>query len=130
MPRASALRPLAWASFKHLLGSSSPYASLAVVCRCSFRSYRVTHRDRLAFIDTSTGEIQSESHLVKPPLHWDMQPVWDPDAEKLHGISLEQLHAQGRPPFEVALRMNEVLAGREKSRAIEIRALKRCAFEA
>jgi hypothetical protein len=42
-----------------------------------------------------------------------MQPVWDPDAEKLHGISLEQLHAQGRPPFEVALRMNEVLASRE-----------------
>jgi hypothetical protein len=66
-----------------------------------------------ALIDTSTGEIQSESHLVKPPLHWDMQPVWDPDAEKLHGISLEQLLAHGRPPFEVARRMNEVLTGRE-----------------
>jgi hypothetical protein len=66
-----------------------------------------------AFIDPSTGEIQSESHLVKPPLHWDMPPVWDPDAEKLHGISLEQLHEQGRPPFEVARRMNDVLAGRE-----------------
>jgi hypothetical protein len=66
-----------------------------------------------AFIDTATGEIQSESHLVKPPLHWDMLSVWDPDAEKLHGISLEQLHAQGRPPFEVARRMNEVLSGRE-----------------
>jgi hypothetical protein len=26
---------------------------------------------------------------------------------------LEQLHAQGRPPFEVALRMNELLTGRE-----------------
>ena len=50
-------------------------------------------------IDPSTGEIQSESHLVKPPSHWDMQPVWDPDAEKLHEISLKQLHAQGRPPF-------------------------------
>ena len=66
-----------------------------------------------AFIDTSRGEIQSESHLLKPPLHWDMQSVWDPDAEKLHGISLEQLNAQGRPPFEVARRMNEVLSGRE-----------------
>jgi hypothetical protein len=65
-----------------------------------------------AFIDKS-GELQSESHLVKPPLHWDMQPVWDPDAEKLHGISLKQLLAHGRPPFEVARRMNEVLAGRE-----------------
>jgi hypothetical protein len=66
-----------------------------------------------AFIDTSTGEIQSESHLIKPPLHWDMQPVWDPDAEKLHGISLKELLALGRPPFEVARRMNEVLVGRE-----------------
>ena len=65
-----------------------------------------------AFIDTATGEIQSESHLVKPPLHWDMQPVWDPDAEELHGISLEQLLAQGRPPFKVARRMNEVLTGK------------------
>ena len=50
-----------------------------------------------AFVDVPTGEIQSESHLVKPPLHWDMQPVWDPDAEKLHGISLEQLLAAVRP---------------------------------
>jgi hypothetical protein len=48
-----------------------------------------------------------------PPLYWDMQPVWDPDAEKLHGISLTQLFAHGRPPFEIARRMNEVLAGRE-----------------
>jgi len=60
-----------------------------------------------AFVNTGTGEVQSESDLVKPPLHWDMQPVWDPDAEKLHGISLEQLLAQGRPPLEVARRMND-----------------------
>ena len=32
---------------------------------------------------------------------------WDPDAEKLHGISLEQLLAQGRPPLEVARRMKD-----------------------
>ena len=55
----------------------------------------------------------AESHLVKPPLHWDIQPVWDPDAEKLHGISMQQLLAHERPPFEVAGRMSEVLAGRE-----------------
>ena len=66
-----------------------------------------------AFIDLCRGEIQSESHLVKPPLHWDMQPVWDQDAEKRHRISLEQLVAHGRPPFEIARRMNEVLSGRE-----------------
>lgn len=66
-----------------------------------------------AFVDMSTGEIQSESHLVKPPSHWDMQPVWDPDAERLHRISLEQLIAHGRPPFEIARRMSDVLAGKE-----------------
>jgi hypothetical protein len=42
-----------------------------------------------------------------------MQRVWDPGAEKLHRISLEQLLAHGRPPFEIARRMNEVLASRE-----------------
>jgi hypothetical protein len=66
-----------------------------------------------AFLDTLTGKIQSESYLIRPPEHWDMRPVWDPDAEKLHGISLEQLVAHGRPPFEIARRMNEVLANRE-----------------
>jgi len=40
-----------------------------------------------AFIDTSAGEIQSESHLVKPPLHWDMQPVWDPAARDFFGAA-------------------------------------------
>ena len=50
-----------------------------------------------AFIDTSTGEIQSESHLIKPPLYWDMQPVWDPDAEKLHGIPMAR--PMMRPPI-------------------------------
>ena len=66
-----------------------------------------------AFVDTATGEVQSESHLVKPPTTWDMRSVWDPDAQKLHRISREQLVAQGRPPFEIARRMNQVLAGRE-----------------
>ena len=42
-----------------------------------------------------------------------MQPVWDPNAEKLHRISFEQLLTLGRPPFEVARPMNEVLPGRE-----------------
>jgi hypothetical protein len=61
----------------------------------------------------SGDEIASESHLVKPPLHWDMRSVWDPDAAKLHGISPELLGANGKPPFTIARRMNEALAGRE-----------------
>jgi hypothetical protein len=27
-----------------------------------------------AFVDRLTGKIQSESYLIKPPEHWDMQP--------------------------------------------------------
>jgi hypothetical protein len=66
-----------------------------------------------AFAELATGEITSESHLVKPPSYWDMEPVWDPDAEKLHKISRSLLISDGRPPFEIARRMNESLAGRE-----------------
>ncbi len=66
-----------------------------------------------AFVDSSTGEIVSESHLIKPPAHWDITAVWDPDAEKLHKISSDQLIARGRTPLEIANRMNQALAGRE-----------------
>jgi hypothetical protein len=66
-----------------------------------------------AFVEPSSREIHSEAHLIKPPPHWDMRPVWDPDAEKLHGISLRQLVRDGRSPQEIAGRMNQVLGGRE-----------------
>jgi len=66
-----------------------------------------------AFVVDVTGDIKSESHLVKPPGHWDLAPVWDPDAERLHKISRDRLVAQGRPPFEIARPMNQALAGRE-----------------
>lgn len=60
-----------------------------------------------------SGEIDSEGHLVKPPAHWDLASVWDPNAEALHGISSEQLAREGRPPFAIARRMNAALTGRE-----------------
>jgi hypothetical protein len=66
-----------------------------------------------AFVDPSTGKIHSESHLVKPPDHWDLKQLWDPDAEKLHRISMQQVLLYGRPPLEIASRMNTCLAGRE-----------------
>jgi hypothetical protein len=66
-----------------------------------------------AFADPVSGEITSESHLIKPPPHWNLGPVWDPDAEKLHKIAREELYAHGRTPIEIASRMNKVLAGRE-----------------
>jgi hypothetical protein len=48
--------------------------------------------------------------LVKPPPNWDLKPVWDPDAEKLHRITREELNAKGRTPVEIAGRMNKTLA--------------------
>jgi hypothetical protein len=66
-----------------------------------------------AFAGLATGEIHSEGHLVKPPPNWDLGPVWDPDAEKLHKITREELYAHGRMPVEIADRMNRTLRGRE-----------------
>lgn len=66
-----------------------------------------------AFIDPGTGTIVSESHLIRPPEEWPVEENWDQTAESLHGIALAQLKLQGRPAWDVARRMNEVLDGRE-----------------
>ena len=52
-------------------------------------------RDPRDFIATTTGVMPSESHLLKPPLHWDLMSVWDPDAEKLRGIALDDSTPMG-----------------------------------
>jgi hypothetical protein len=67
----------------------------------------------IGWADPSADGIRSEGHLIKPPSHWEMVNVWDPDAAKLHRISLELLAANGKPPFTIARRMNEALAVRE-----------------
>jgi hypothetical protein len=66
-----------------------------------------------AFAEPTTGEIHSERHLVKPPPNWNLGPVWDPDAEKLHKITREELYAHDRAPVEIADRMNRTLRGQE-----------------
>lgn len=66
-----------------------------------------------AFVDEQTKTIVSESHLVRPLPEWDIDDHWDPIAEELHGISLAQLHREGRPAWEITQRMNAALAGRE-----------------
>ena len=65
-----------------------------------------------AFADLVSGETTSESHLIKPPPNWDLGPVWDLDAEKLHKVTREEFYAHGRTPVEIAGRMNKALAGR------------------
>jgi hypothetical protein len=47
--------------------------------------------------------------LVLPRHDWTH---WDPRAEGVHGISRQTLLAHGRPVFEVAGRLNELLRGR------------------
>ena len=65
-----------------------------------------------AFVDTE-GAIRSEGHLIKPPAAWNIDKVWDRNAESLHGISIQKLLVEGKPPFQIAQRMNEALAGRQ-----------------
>jgi hypothetical protein len=66
-----------------------------------------------AFTDLGTRALVSESHLIKPPAEWPVKESWDRAAERLHGIALAQLWRDGRPVWEVARRMNAVLAGQE-----------------
>lgn len=44
--------------------------------------------------------------LVRPPAHWTH---WDEAAERVHGITRETLERHGRPPREVAQRLNDEL---------------------
>jgi len=66
-----------------------------------------------ASIKVNTDVIISEGHLIRPPPDWPVEESWDPVAEDLHGISLSHLKTHGRPVWEIARRMNNVLEGRE-----------------
>jgi hypothetical protein len=66
-----------------------------------------------AFADLASGEVHSEAFLVKPPPNWDLGPVWDPDVEKLHKVTKQDLYAHGRTPNVIADRMNKGLRGRQ-----------------
>ena len=57
------------------------------------------------------GQVRSEGHLIRPTLSWLKSKRWDPAAERLHGISLERLQAEGMTCREVGAQMNESLAG-------------------
>ena len=45
-------------------------------------------------------------YLIAPARHWTH---WDPMAEQVHGISRDTLLDYGRPPQDVAWRLNELL---------------------
>ena len=66
-----------------------------------------------AWFDTEYDLLHSEAHLIRPATDWLIEDVWDPKAEALHGIGLDQLRKVGTPPHVVAARMNKALVGRE-----------------
>lgn len=52
---------------------------------------------------------QIHSFLIKPVPGWTH---WSDEAEKIHGISRQQLEDDGLSPREIALKMNELLRGK------------------
>ena len=58
-------------------------------------------------------QMVTESHLILPDPEWAIEQTWDIAAEKIHGITLDQLRKEGEPAFNVARRMNEILWNRD-----------------
>jgi hypothetical protein len=53
--------------------------------------------------------IVSWSALIAPVPDWDLASLWDPDAERIHGISQLSLR-QGKVPAEVMRTLNQLVA--------------------
>lgn len=61
----------------------------------------------VAYIDTD----EVRSWLIKPITRWREKGVWDPAAEKLHGITREQLERDGLPVDVVCSELTATIAG-------------------
>jgi len=59
-------------------------------------------------VGVALSDGQVHSVLIKPPEHW---VHWSDDAQSIHGISREQLQAEGQSPREVAMFLNNLLQG-------------------
>jgi len=60
-------------------------------------------------IGVAMDDCHLTSQLIKPFGHW---VHWQKSAEKIHGIKRETLLEEGRSPYELALALNRMLAGR------------------
>lgn len=49
-----------------------------------------------------------KSWLIKPELNWTF---WDSSAERMHGISREQLNERGQPAWEVVRELEQFISG-------------------
>jgi hypothetical protein len=82
--------------------------------------------DKIAFIDLEASSLAAnswpievgwcfeagapETHLIEPFASWP-RTAWDPQAEALHGVSLDELMQKGRPGAAVCHRLNAALKG-------------------
>ena len=61
----------------------------------------------------ANGQLVARSVLIRPPIAWQERiGAWDPAAQEIHGISLDQLRDEGLPPREVTTLLNEALFDR------------------
>lgn len=55
---------------------------------------------------------REESYFIKPTSYWLEHGEWDENAERLHGLSHQQLLQQGDNIVSVALQLNKYLCGK------------------
>ena len=65
----------------------------------------------IAIARNSTSEIEVWSSLILPDPSWALAEQWDPDAEKIHGISRRELR-DGMPAMAVITTLNDLAHGR------------------
>lgn len=62
----------------------------------------------------ASSVVHLRSVLIRPPVEWTNElDSWSEEAERLHGISLEQLMDEGIDPIAACQRLNDELSGKE-----------------
>jgi len=62
----------------------------------------------VAILDEPGAQIRTWSSLIKPDLRWDIDAQWDPDAERIHGISRWELR-EGKSAQHVMTELNGLI---------------------
>lgn len=67
----------------------------------------------VAIAATESAPVVVWATLIRPPADWDMNALWDPDAAKVHGITVHQLQ-QGMTPRAALEHLNKLINGVER----------------
>lgn len=60
-------------------------------------------------VGVATLDGWSAGWLIRPTLEWIRHGTWDPNAARIHGITVEVLQRDGLPPAEVVQELDKVL---------------------